>query len=38
VEPGRIADLSRFQLDMNLTTAPVGFTGVVASAFAPHWG
>ncbi|HXT94201.1 MAG TPA: ABC transporter substrate-binding protein [Trebonia sp.] len=38
VGPERIAELSQFQLDMGLTTAPVGFTDVVAPAFAPLWG
>lgn len=38
VAPEHIADLSRFQLDMNLTTAPVGFTDVVAPDFVSQWG
>jgi ABC-type nitrate/sulfonate/bicarbonate transport system substrate-binding protein len=38
VSPERITDLSRFQLDMNLTTAPVTFEDVVAAEFAPLWG
>lgn len=37
VAPERIADLSRFQLDMGLTTKPAGYTDVVASQFAEDW-
>jgi NitT/TauT family transport system substrate-binding protein len=37
VSPERVADLSRFQLDMGLTTEPVGFRDVVATGFAPLW-
>ena len=37
VSPERIADLSQFQLDMGLTTEPVGFRDVVATYFAPLW-
>jgi ABC-type nitrate/sulfonate/bicarbonate transport system substrate-binding protein len=37
VAPERIASLSRFQLDMGLTTKPVGYTDVVATQFTRHW-
>jgi hypothetical protein len=34
----RVAAAKALRAGLNLTTAPVGFTDVVASAFAPHWG
>lgn len=37
VTPERVADLSKFQLDMGLTREPVSFSDVVAADFAPLW-
>lgn len=38
VSPERIADLSRFQLDMDLTREPLTYEEVVAAQYAPLWG
>jgi ABC-type nitrate/sulfonate/bicarbonate transport system substrate-binding protein len=37
VPPERIDDLSRFQLDMGLTTAPLSYPDVVATQFKQYW-